>query len=519
MKKTAAFLSKSAYAIAFVFLALLVYASARYTFSYDLSNLRIDPSVYEVKDSLIKNILYFVVIIVILYLTKQLLFIKASDEKVREKRSFLFAVTVSLAVFIYLVYWVSQTKMAPYADQKRVINYAMAFNDGDYSGMEDIYLRSLPHQFGQIFFDEPVLKVFKNYIVFQYLNAVFVGLCIFLSSRIVKEMKLGASAGVYAVCLTTVFIPNYYYVSHIYGDLFSLFASFMILYMLLKYKNTAKIRFLVFTVILASVMYPIRNNNIIFLLTLAIFFVIDFLNRKEKKYLLMAVLVIALPLALTKGIKLYYNFISPYEVSAGAPQIEWVIMATHGDPDEGTGVGYFDGTAGESWIAHDFDDVITKRFDRAELIEIIKNDIHHGRRTYRFYRYKIDEQWTDPTFASVIMTNAAADAGTKLSDRVYDTSFLSFHYGMFNYILFAIYLLALIALVDRFLKDTEYDFLVIYVFFVGVFLFSLIWEASGRYTMPAVYFLIVPAAWGVECLEKAIKTLMTGIKTRRAVNL
>ena len=186
MKKTAAFLSKSAYVIAFVLLALLVYASARYTFSYDLSNIRLDPSVYEVRDSVIKNILYFIVIFVLMTLSKDLLFIKSPDEKARDKRSFLFAAAVSLGVVIYLVYWVSQTKMAPYADQKRVINYALAFNAGDYSGMEDIYLRSLPHQFGQIFFVSLVLKVFNDYVVFQYINELYVGLCVLLASMIVK---------------------------------------------------------------------------------------------------------------------------------------------------------------------------------------------------------------------------------------------------------------------------------------------------------------------------------------------
>lgn len=501
MKKTASILSKTAYVITAVVLLVLTVCAARYTFSFDLGNFSAGD-IYETPDSIVKNLLFAVIMVIALWLGKKILFIGAADDGARRKRSFIFSVAVTLAIFVFLVIWVSQTLTPPYADQKRCINYARAFLSGDYSGMADLYLITVPHQYDLIFAEEPFFLFFKDYSGFQYMNAFFISMAVFLSSCLSREIFKKPEVDFYTTVLCAFFIPNYYYVTHIYGDMFLLFAAPLLILMVLKWRKSRKFFYLPLILVLAVIMYLVKNNALILLLSVGIFLIIDFFNYRGIGKLILCVLLIVLPILSHKGVILFYDLESGNIIGQGAPNLDWVVMGTHGDPVEGNGVGLFDGSPGERWTAYGFDNAAAIAADKEELKETFEYYRLDKEMFFKFYRFKLLEQWVEPTFSSILMTNASSQAGTALAEKAYNPGLLSNIFGKFDKYLFTVYLMSLLALINMIRKDREYENLMIYVYMLGVLLFSLVWEAGSRYSIPGVYIILIPAAYEFERVQE-----------------
>ena len=123
-----------------------------------------------------------------------------------------------------------------------------------------------------------------------------------------------------------------------------------------------------------------------------------------------------------------------------------------------------------------------------ERIEEFKND---PKMTYDFFRYKASEQWLDPYMDSVQMTIGEADYDSiKL---LYNSTVLKlmgfFMDGYQTFLFFFAFVYILLCIKG----DKSLHSFVLTVAFIGGFLFSLIWEAKGRYIFP-FFVILIPAA-------------------------
>ena len=163
MKKAALVLTKIAYVIGAVFLLILAYNTAHYTFSYNLADLE-DSGVYECPDSRGINLIVIVLAFLAAFAVSKLIFIKAADKEKKEKRAFIFSACVSAVMFVLMCLWVGNTHIPPYWDQAYVYQAASEFITGDYGFMKNyIYLTMYPHQLGLIFFESLFLRIWNDY--------------------------------------------------------------------------------------------------------------------------------------------------------------------------------------------------------------------------------------------------------------------------------------------------------------------------------------------------------------------
>ena len=131
---------------------------------------------------------------------------------------------------------------------------------------------------------------------------------------------------------------------------------------------------------------------------------------------------------------------------------------------------------------------------------------------YDFYKNKICMQWGEGTLGSLIMTSNSLNLESpvvystyygKGSDRI--RKFPAFYN-------FCIYLGALFYVVltarrtDPFLRD------VLLLFFVGGFLFSILWETKSRYVMPYIVCLIPYMAAGTWELQELAQKMYEKIR-------
>lgn len=496
MKKTTSALVKIAYFIAALMLGWLAYNTAHYTFTHDFDDLS-SAFLYECPDSRVKNLLVLILAFVALFVLAKIFFIKADTHQKKNKRVLILSFVLSALFFVLACIWVSKTYIAPFWDQAYIIEAAGEFMNGNFTKMSEIYLKMYPQQLGLIFFESLFLRIWNFYGIFQYMNAFFVAVIIVVMGRLSHEIFDNPTTDFYVTLFTAFCAPLFYYVSYIYGDVFSLMSCLIICFLFIKWVKTKKVVYCFISIATAIIMVPIRENSLIFILALIIATLIFAIRDKKPVMMVFAVLMLVLPLLSTKGIKLYYEAKSGVTLDNEIPSINWVVMGMQGTLEEGTGVGYYNGYNYYSWNMNDMNKEKATAYSKevmADFFEQYKADPVYA---YKFYRYKIFEQWLEPTFDCVYMTVSEESQATEKTEFLYSKDRVVSLNSYMNYYLTIIYVFAFVSVIFAFFKDTDYYGLILYVFFIGQFLFSIIWEAKGRYTLPGFVFLLLIATCGL----------------------
>lgn len=373
MKKTASVLSKCAYGLGAAFLLYLTLNSMHYTFHFDLADY-FSKNVYEGPDSRILSLLMLVLFAAAAFLLSRLLFLKCKSEDGKKKRVFIFSLVVSLLVFVLSVLWISYAGIAPWFDQETVYLTAQNFNAKDYFKEPTywLYLKQYPQEFGLVFIEAMLLKIWNSYLFLEYLNAAFVALTVFFAGRLALEISQSPFASFTTVLATALTFPLYYYESYVYGDIFSIFGILFVSWNMIKWWKGGKKRYVCIALIMACIMVPARENNLIFLIALAISLIIQSLKSKKWLPVLVAVVMLVVPLFLSKCTRWYYENAADYQIDNEIPSINWVVMGLRGNVDEGKGVGFFDGYVYWDWNLLGQDKEATKAKAYEDLKDILE---------------------------------------------------------------------------------------------------------------------------------------------------
>ena len=498
MNKTASILTKAAYVIALLILCYLFLHCIHYTFSFDLWDYH-SNHVHEGPDSRLKSAIVIAVTPVVFFFLGKLLFRKAAFMREKNKRVLFLSLFVSFVVFAICFAWVAILKVAPWYDQETVYHIAQNFNEKDYfkDVTQWLYLKQYPQEFGLVFIEAILLKIWNSFFFLQFLNALFVSLAVFFSCRVCYELTADPGASLAALVLTSVCFPLYYYVTYVYGDIFNIFAILFVTWLSIRWLKTENRKFIIIAIVMSIIMVPAKENSLIFLIALAIVFTVFALKKKKALLLIPAVLMLVLPILASKGTRAYYEHAAGQKIDNEIPSINWIVMGMRGTLEEGNGVGFFDGYVYWDWNLLHQDKEATKQKAYSDLnsfLETYKNDPGYA---YRFYRYKALEQWAEPTFACIYMTSPLIDENWENMDMLYkEETTLKMQWFM-NMLQTIVYFFSLVFFAVSIYKEKESYGLIIAVTFIGGFLFSLLWEAGGRYVFPYFVFLIPAAANGI----------------------
>ena len=491
MKKTALFISKIAYIIAALILLVLMAESARYTYHYSITNL-LDSTIREYKDHIILHIIRLPIGTVLFYLSGKVAFLDCKDASARKKRLNAFSAITAVIVFALLAAWVFYAFIPPYWDQAQVYLDARAFMLGDYTDVGLKYLAMYPQQYGLIFFESILLHIWNHFGCLQIFNAICISLSIYLSGQLAYEFSDSEKAGLYTSLLTAMCLPYGYYVSFVYGDVFFTFSMLLICYLLVKWRKSENAWFLLGSLLLSAILVPIRQNALIFMIAIIIYLIIIAIKEKRGALVFFSLLFIALPLLTDKGIKVYYEAKSGMEIeNNGIPAISWIAMGLQGDVYAGEGVGYYNGFNQFSYVTGEYDKEKTAEYVKEVLNERVEEFKADPKMTVDFFRFKAFEQWLDPYFDSIQMTTGEAE---------YDSIKLLYNSTVLNVVGFFmngyqtfLFFFAFVYIILCIKGDKSLYSFVLTVAFIGGFLFSLIWEAKGRYIFP-FFVILIPAA-------------------------
>lgn len=329
----------------------------------------------------------------------------ALEKKLSEKtKNIILRCLISFMVFAvtFLSFcWILSADRMPAADQFYVCHEVNNFMQGTYLALEKGYYCELyPQQLGLIALLELVFSVAgpNNYFAFEVISALLAPGIAFLGYRILREITKDFAAGVCYCLLMTGCLPLVLYTSYVYGEITSIFFSFLAVFLALRYQTAKKYRLLYPIGILLSfsMAFLVRKNSLILMIAFCLTALLWSLKEKDKKMLVTAFLAIAVPFLAFRGIQQMYEMRSGIEKSAGIPASAWIALGL--EEYEGR-FGWYYGTGSKDvYTDSGSNREMTNAICKQQIKDRLQHFVSQPAYTIHFFKQKQLSQWNEPLY-------------------------------------------------------------------------------------------------------------------------
>ncbi|MBR1854902.1 MAG: hypothetical protein IJ794_17445 [Lachnospiraceae bacterium] len=488
-----------------------VVEAARHTY-----RVKTTDAIHQLGVDPVKQLFYAVIMVLGMYVFGRLC-LWGTKNATQQKKRVRILVTIDLVITgVLLGLYTAHTHIPGHWDQLQVYYYAQQFIAGDYSGMDYAYLCIYPHQYGLIFLEGLVLRLWNSYHALQYCNVVFVLGIIYGMYSIAENLFDKAEISLYTLFGCTFFLPMHLFVNYIYGDLCAPCMAILVVWAFIRYLRTEKYRYYWAIVFASAVGTLAKKNVMITFIALLILCVIETVVQKNLKLLLIGMLPLMISFASFKCVNLYYEWVSGYKIEEGVPPMAWIIMGIS-DDQEGS-IGIFNGYNEAIWneVGGDLDKV-NKDIEMVlrERQQEFRNNPEYAR---DFFRYKIFEQWLDPSFSSLNETGKGVTEEimeeNKLVAWVYSDEVSERIYRFMGHLVFLIYLGLFLYTARGIIDKSNMGELILPVAFIGGFLLSIVWEAKGKYIISYVIYMIPYMGAGIYFVQERVVSWIKRVVNR-----
>lgn len=413
-----------------------------------------------------------------------------------------------LCVAIMSFYWINAADHLPDGDPAFIYGGASYFLEGNYMFLNTPagYFAFYPHQLPLTALTELLFLLVGTYQyhAFESICAVLAVAIVFWGYLILRELTDGMGAAVMYSLTAVCCLPLVFYTSWVYGDVPSIFFSVLGAWLLLRYRLTERVGWLVGLVAAVTMAVAVRKNSMVLVVALCLVAGVCLLAKRDRKLFAAAVCAVILPGLVYQGVYRFYEVKSGYEHSKGIPVIAWVSMGLNESDGK---YGWYDDSSKQMYISMEFDERLTKTAAKeniARRLELFREDKAYAG---TFFREKILSQWNSPLYQSVFFNTRydeedmpeEGSLAAKISDGYFpkvlalcDRLQLLIYVGMLLYYLLEV----------RRGSDLRQHLLAIAV--IGGFFFSILWEAKARYVFPYYVMMFPFAAAGYSRMFAAI---------------
>lgn len=430
-------------------------------------------------------------------------------KKIPEK--YLFAV-FTLAYIIIGIYLIVNINGGLRADAASVYTAAKNINQGIYTDFLPSwgYIFLYPYQLGLATYDRIIISFTDNIKVIFALNLLYV---IDINYVIYKLSDLwfdrNEQINKYTILFSFMFIPQLFFILFAYGTIIGFCLTVNTVYFISKYIKNAKTKDAVISVVLASLAVSVRNNYLIAVIALLIVCIVGFFNNKKLRYIAMAGLMVFALIVPSKIIIKSYEAKLNSDINAGIPKILFVAM---GLSDDGYKPGWYSQLTLDQYLEADCNEELATI--RAK--EIIKERIrvfNENKNYARYYfSYKIKSTWCEHTFQSLWSSALLLGESTTNTQLLKNIATGGVVYKIINVICNVIVtsIIMFAAIYMIFIlnkKDIKEILLFPIIYFIGGFLFHLIWETKSQYVYVYIFVLIPYAANAVCKVQDYLKKI------------
>lgn len=441
-------------------------------------------------------------IVVIFFILFRLLF-------PNKKLSGRFVFIILLLILMLELIWVLVTRLAPYADQKLVLESATQMSQHDFSSFQkEGYAYNYKHQHGIILFYYLLTFVFgkSNYVGMQILNiaalaGIFLGL--FRLSLLIFQKKPSAILTMLAAIL---YFPLSFYVTFVYGNLFGLAMALWAIYFELRWFQEKKIRFLFLSTFLILFSIVLKQNNLIILIAMLLLAGTIFLFERQLRTFLLILFMSVTYLLGNAALDHAVTAVTGEKVVEGVPMMAYLAM---GFQEAAMAPGWYNDYNRTLYVKLDYDSKATATAAKENLEESLQTFAADPSYALQFFSKKLASEWNNPTFQCFwIQENRQTslhlpDWVTTIMKGSSDSFLVRYLNLLHTVILFGA--LSYIVLDFKNLRMRQYIFAII---FIGGFFFHIFWEAKAQYTLPYFVLLLPYGVQGFLLLSERIVSLV-----------
>ena len=408
------------------------------------------------------------------------------------------AIVFSLLASVISIYWVNVSKVFPVEDQAQIVNQAIAFNHGDYSGLsKGAYVGLCQHQLGIITLTRLIFKIFgENFRFVQIFSAIMVSVIIWTGYQLTQILSSkNKSASIIYLFLILSYFPMYIYVPYVYGEIAAIGFLFLAVWIYFCCVKTFRWWLAAIAGVVLGIAILLRQNSYIVLIAMIVITIFELLGEhsyQKKKECLKTILIIGMGVWLC-NFTLFHGIYGGKipEDSHSIPALLYIAMGCNTDtinPGNYNGYAYF------TYSTSQYDDHLANAKAIGKIKEFLSHCCSDLRYACEFLRGKFEYQWNTPMEQSIVMNRWLEGESNFWVQEIYHGKWNVFIESYMNIWQLVVYLAGGMYVVMEYVRKKEFYINLIPIAIMGDICFSMLWEAKARYTLPFVMLMIPIAA-------------------------
>lgn len=462
------------------------------------------------KVSFVKNDMWVYVFVAII-----IFFLILNKNKIRDIESKKLYILLSVLLLIFGLILIKGIGTDLRADANKIYEAATMFAKGDFSYLEKGgYLYHYPHQLGMVTYERVLLKLINNKESLFVSNLFFVLLINWTSWKISQELFEGNfMVQNLTIMFSFLFFPQLFFIAFVYGTIPG-FAFFLLaVYFQILFLKRGKNKYVVLTFLFVTFATLLKNNYLIGAISIACVFVLAALEKKKIRMVVYGILMMGVVLLSGEMLNKFYEVESGYSIEGGEPKTLWIAMGLR---DESSKLGgWYDGFNYSEFEKNNYDSKQSEKVAMESIIESFDRFRKSPKYTIRFFRQKIESTWCDPLFQSIWSGPLEATGQKVQSEKIsclYEETFVHRlvrdFCGAWLIIIYGMFFLFFVR------KNKENNMIMTgAIFFIGGFLFHLLWETKSQYVYPYVFCMIPYACYMLDNVLKKIEKFLYGKKS------
>lgn len=393
---------------------------------------------------------------------------------------------------------------------------AWNFYIGDYSNIyPGSYLYRVPHQLGLMVYESLLINISEDPIFLCRVNLIWIiltNLFIWQSARLTYE-KAPLTRKI-VILLTFAFLPNLFYLFFVYGTVPGFACLIIALYFTIRTlkKNCKWSLFL--SLVFMSIACMVKKNFLIGGIALILVYLVTYLKKQQLLHIaaiagLACTLIVPNRLLISR-----YESLTGSTLTNGMPSTLYIAMGLQENINDWCAFGWYNHFNDATYNSTNYDAELSSQIAKESIMERLGTFASDPGYAFSFFREKLITTWCEPTFQSIWSGPSTVDAYNStevsfLADIYASGSAFFLLASAMNVLVVAIFLFAVIYVVWKTFRNREaLNPLELFclIYFVGGFLFHLIWETKSQYVYPYVMILIPLAAGGLRiCLSRLPK--------------
>lgn len=423
--------------------------------------------------------------------------------KVKLSRNIKIAIVILLLVIYIIIqfYWVNIRQATPAGDQKETYDLAVKMYENKVEETKNLqYFELYPQQLTLATAYLVIFKIFNstNVIILQYCNIISNVMTIIalllLTNTLSKQYKVNK---VITLILSIGFITLPLLSTFVYGDLMSIPMCFFSMYFIIKYSQENKKVYSIISSIFMAIAYILRMNNLIYIIAIIFYIILNLLKIEEKNLkliiskIIILLLFILISICPAQFIKSFWQGKLELDKTKQYPTSGFIYM---GMQESYRANGWYNDYG--AWAWNDVEK--SKEQYKTAIIERAKYFVKNPKYFINFYKGKTVSMWTENTYGA-LWYNQTYNFG-KSNDIIRDevkskqldeltqgkTERMLIYQKAIVLIIFGGTILTLII----YRKNISNEVILFLLMFIGGFLFHTLWEAKSRYIISYILVLI-----------------------------